>query len=114
MADLVLNAGDLFPALTARLEKQNEETGKWEALDLTGATAIKVYMAADRTEVEGTCTVVGEAEGGEVTYEWAAGDTDVPETYRGQFRLTLANGKPQRVPNKGYFTVEIQPNLGEE
>lgn len=107
----VINRGDRFPNLKLTLEKQNETTGKWEPVDLTEATIIKLYMVYSTIEIEGTCTVPSPKTLGIVEYEWASEDTEVAGGYRAQVEVTWTNGKPQTFPNSGYFPIDIQPDL---
>lgn len=107
---LTLNRGDLFPPLKSTLQKQNETTGLWEAIDLTTASTVKMFMVCGPVEIEGTCNVVSAAKG-EVEYPWVAGDTETAGKYSVQFEITWANTKTQTVPNGGYGTVTIQPDL---
>ena len=113
-ADFVINRGDTFPNFKATLETRNETTGKWEPLDLTNATGVKLYMASTEPatiEIYGAMTIVAPRTSGYVEYEWQVADTETANIYRLQFEITWSNGKLQTIPNNGYYTAEIQPDL---
>jgi hypothetical protein len=109
-ADLTLNRGDLFPPFKTTLQKQNETTGAWEAIDLTLAETVTVFLVCGTVEVEGVCTIASRSKG-EVEYDWVEGDTNTAGVYQSQHEILWKNGKRQTVPNAGYNTVDIQPDL---
>lgn len=121
MADFIINRGDNFPNLKATLETRNETTGKWEAIDLTLATDVTLYMTSTEPaaiEVYGACIIPSSsgahpnpAKEGYIEYEWGSEDTNVANIYRLQFEIKWSNGKYQTVPNNGYLSVEVQPDL---
>lgn len=43
------------------------------------------------------------------TYQWVAGDTDVPGLYDAEFNVIYANGTSETFPNGEYVPVEILP-----
>lgn len=105
--------GDLFPFLAATLEKYNKAASAWEAIDLTDAATVTVYLRSTNfpgTVVYGTCAFT-KGPGGKVEYEWQAGDTALADLYELEFKIVWANTKPQTVPSQGYFTYRIEPNL---
>ncbi len=61
--------------------------------------------------VEGACSIT-DADTGEVTYTWAAGDTASSGTYDLEFEITWADGGVETVPSSGYETVVIEDDLG--
>jgi hypothetical protein len=118
--DFVINRGDTFPNFKATLESRNETTGKWEPLDLTLATSVTLLMTSTEPatlEVFGTCLfgstlVIPQAPTtGFIEYAWVTADTEVANIYRLQFEVLWSNGKRQSIPNNGYYSVEIQPDL---
>jgi hypothetical protein len=104
MADLVIKAGDTFPALVTTLE---ENSGP---LDLTGAGTITMRMASNSvsmTDLE--CSIVGDPTNGVVEYEWDAGDTATPGTYKVDFLIDFGSGQLQSAPNDSEKEIIIRP-----
>ncbi|HLA25224.1 MAG TPA: hypothetical protein VJ206_07510 [bacterium] len=86
------------------------------AVNLTGAT-VKFSMQplaggamtiADATATNGD---VSEATRGNVSYTWAAVDTDTAGWYLGEWKVTYSGGKIQTFPNGGYILILIEPEL---
>jgi hypothetical protein len=40
------------------------------------------------------------------------GDTDTAGTYWAEFEVTFGDGRVETYPNRGYLTVNIEPDLG--
>lgn len=107
-----IKSGDTVPPIRQILKS------KGSILDLTDAT-VEFWMTLDLTSaaensIGGACSVI-DAEGGEVEYVWADGDTDVPGTYFGEFVVTTTVEEEeedpvvdvQRIPDHGWITIEV-------
>lgn len=106
MADFTIKRGDNFPYLNATLTDQNGP------INLTNAVSVKFIMKMTTgTAVTGTATIVSAA-AGTVQYQWGASDTNLVGEYNAEFEITWPSTKVETVPNSGYFTVSIVPDLG--
>jgi hypothetical protein len=106
MADRTFKQHDLWPPLVTVLE---DDDGP---IDLTNAASVKVLMKSGATRVSGRCTIAGDPTTGIVTYQWVSPDTDVAGTYDVEFEITWPSSRPETVPNSGYKSVVIEPDLG--
>ena len=108
MADFHIKQDDLMPELTATLTDADDDV-----VDVTNAT-IRFHMRPKGSltpKVDAAATKVDEANG-QVKYTWIAGDTDTPGDFLGEFEITWTSGsKPQRVPNEGYITIQIDAKI---
>lgn len=88
-------------------------TGLKEVVDLTGFTAPEFHMWNRRTRavVVDTTATIAAATGGLLRYTWLAADTDVPGLYEAEFQITDPAGGILSIPNDGYFTIEITPEV---
>lgn len=108
--DFSIKRGSRGPILEAELldsrgEPVDLSTAETVSLRMTSANGKRVAVAA------GVCAVVSASEG-KISYTWADGDTNhTPGLYHVEFTATRA-GVPERVPSRGFFVVEITPNLG--
>lgn len=66
-----------------------------------GANTLKVNAAANITDEEG----------GEISYDWAVGDTDTPGLYYAEWVVTFGNGVPQTYPAEDYLWIVVKDNL---
>lgn len=108
-----IKRGDTFTPFKATLEKYNKAASKWEPVDLTEASTVTLYLRSTNypgTVVTGACTFT-KGPGGSVEYAWVEGDTALADLYEGECKITWASGKIQTVPNKGYLSYRITPNL---
>lgn len=107
MADFAIKRGDNVPILEATLSDQDGP------INLAGAS-VKFIMKQQGggAMVSGPCTITAEA-AGRVSYAWVSGDTDTPGTYDLEFQITYGGGGIETVPNEGYKTVEVVPDLGD-
>jgi hypothetical protein len=104
MADLVIKAGDTYPALVTTLEENGGP------LDLTGAVTITMRMASSSVSMTDlVCSVVGDPTNGVVEYEWEPGDTDTPGTYKVDFVIDFGSDLLQSAPNDSEKEVVIRP-----
>lgn len=117
MADFTIRAGNLLPAIPARLSDENGN-----ALNLTGATVtfklvarndntIKVNRAA--TVLVADPSLLTSATQPNVQYSWQAGDTDTPGLYIAEWVITYtALSASETAPNDVYMTVSITRPAG--
>lgn len=113
MTDFTLKQGDLRPALLATF---TDATGA--RVNLTGATVILYIrrsatgdlllakpstVAPDQTPEGGTR--------GDVSYSWAAGETDVPGEYVAEWVVTFADGTIQTFPTEGAISLSIREDV---
>lgn len=114
-ADFSIKAHDRLPVLPATFKDGLTGT----VIDITTANSVKFIMrAADDnwTPLVGTPKIsspatVANAAGGQVTYDWAAVDTDTPGKYVGEFEVIWSNLKKQTFPTRTYITIEILADL---
>lgn len=98
---MYLKAGDLAPKLIGDLNA-----------DVTGATVVaKLRRVHTAVTMSKTCTL-DDATNGIVSYQWVAGDTDVPGSYIVEFLVTFSGGTPQRFPQRSYREISILPKVG--
>jgi hypothetical protein len=112
MADFEIKRGDSHPALVAVLSDADGP------IDLTTAVAVLLLFKTPTgtTTFSRACAVTGAASG-EVTYDWsladaATGPTSLVNTFNIEWEIEWGDGAKTTVPNKGYKTVEITPDLG--
>jgi hypothetical protein len=80
------------------------------------ATATNVKFLAKMTQpvaatIHGDCVLVDPASG-IGRYEWAAGDTAQPGSYRVEFEIDWGAGKIETIPNDNYDTLVVLEDLG--
>lgn len=112
-----MKRNDLEPVIRRTIK--NRKTGFPE--DLTGAT-VKFFMnETDLTtvKIDAAAVIESPASSGVVRYDWQGTDTDTADTYKAEFQIILASGKPitfppaDEEPGKSYITVLIGPDLGD-
>ena len=103
-----MKQGDLLPALTVVLRDGNKA-----AVDLSAASAVTLRVRKENSTTLIIDSTVGidNATGGEVTYDWSTGDTDVEGDYLAEFEAILA-GKPLTFPNDEEIDLIIRRELG--
>ena len=113
MADFTLKRGDTSPALIATLKDRDGQP-----VNLTSATVLFVMRATDSISgstprIQGAMQVATDqvANRGQVTYQWSAGDTDLPGSFAGEFVVTWPTGREQTFPTTGFVTVQINDDL---
>lgn len=106
-----IKRGDQLPVLTATLS----DTGG--AFNLSGAT-VRLTLAEWHTRTPLLDRVAATnlddgAEGnrGKVQYTWAAGDTDTPGWYRGEWEVTFDDGRTLTFPNDDDLIVCVREDL---
>lgn len=83
-------------------------------IDLSSATSVAfrmVPLGGTTPKVAGSAAIT-DAEAGEVTYQWAAGDTDTPGTYRAEYQVEFSGITPLTVPTLNDFFIHVEPELG--
>lgn len=111
--DFYITEGDTTDPLEVTL-KSDDGT----AIDLTGATVRfeMVPVGGDSLTFSATATI-DDATAGEVTYEWADGDTDDAGYYNGRFVVDYSGDTgsnfdaDQSFPNENYITVKVDEGL---
>lgn len=108
VTSLQLKQGDLEPPATASIM---DVTGA--AVDLTTATGVQFRLSdtLTRTEVFVRSAAVDDANSGQVSYHWQAGDTDLSGVYYAEFVVTWPGARSQTYPADGYLVVDVEPKL---
>ncbi|BDI29386.1 hypothetical protein CCAX7_14370 [Capsulimonas corticalis] len=102
-----LKAGDTLPAFIVILKDANG------VINLSGAT-VQFHMAeksSKRLIVNEAAQVASDPTTGGVTYNWVSGDTDAPNFYECEFRVTFDDGATLTCPDDGYLPLTITPAL---
>ena len=108
-ADFYLKSGDTLPVLNATLQ---DATGA--AVSLVLATAVRFVLVAAGTrqpKLNAVAAIVNAA-AGTVRYAWAAGDTDTPGDYWGEFQVTFNDGTIETFPNDRHLVIRVTAELG--
>jgi hypothetical protein len=107
-----MKTGDQEPDLVLRLRKENHNPE-----DLTSINDVSVQIAEtgiDELTVDDNTSgnvAVSEADFGEVTYSWDAGDTEKPGTYKGEVEVEFTSGETKTFPSSGTFKLYIEEAL---
>ena len=107
-----MKTGDQEPNLVLRLFKKNNNPE-----DLSSINDVSVYIAEtgfDQLTVDDNtagAVSVSDADSGEVTYEWQAGDTDNPGTYVGEVGVEFTSGETKTFPSSGTFNIYVEEAL---
>jgi len=98
--------GNTSPAL-----EQTLRDGAGAAVNLTGATVVFRMVPLEGGDPVTAAASIQSAEGGVVRYPWAAGDTDLPATYRVFWDVTFADLSTETFPNSALAAewVEVAP-----
>lgn len=105
MADFAIGQGDRRPVLTAQLL----ENGVGIDLSSASGVTVKGVRADGTTGWSGACTIVT-ASTGNVSYSWAAGDTDEPGDYRVTFVIDWGSSIHQTIPTARTSIVRVAAN----
>ncbi len=104
----VIKRGDTLPALAYSVTDTDGQ-----AVDLTEAVGATFHMVnAAGTLVVDAAATISDAAVGEITYAWAAEDTESAGACRGEFELDWGDGAIQTAPNDGYITIAVVEDLG--
>ncbi len=104
MADYTLKQGDLEPAVTGFLI---DSTGLPVNVATATSVTFRMMSVLTHTEAFSRPATVDDAVGGELSYAWQAGDTDLAGVYYAEFVVTWPSARPQTYPPDGYLTVAI-------
>lgn len=106
-ADYYIKQNDTSPALQVTLKDGNKN-----AVDVTGATVRFTMKKNGVAKVSESSVTLTTPASGIVTYSWAAGDTDTPGDYEGEFEVTFSGGLIETYPNSDTpFKIRITPEL---
>lgn len=120
----VLKEEDTAPNLRATLVEQESNAqitlsvsgasaSPADPVDLTGSDVVLNVASSDGTLVIDSQPVTLEDEAnGIVVYDWQSGDLTDPDTYDAEFEETRDDGKVITYPNTGYFTIDVNEQLG--
>lgn len=107
-----LKTGDTEPDLVVKLIKDNDNPKDLSS----GSPTVSVYIAEanENTLVVDDDTTgnvsISDANTGEITYSWQAGDTDTPGTYEAEVEVD-ESGDVSTYPNRGTFKLFIEEGL---
>lgn len=107
-----MKTGDQEPDLVLRLRKENNNPE-----DLSSINDVSVYLAEtnmDELVVDDDTSGnvrVSDATNGEVTYEWAANDTESAGTYVGEVEVEFTTGETKTFPSSGTFSIYVEETL---
>jgi hypothetical protein len=110
MADVTIKTGDTYPPLEYTLDNDGAP------VNLTAADSVRLILKHTDTDtvIEGAANV-DDAAAGDVSYDWAAGDTDEAGEYEGEWEVTWDAGATppliQTFPNDSYFSLEMKADL---
>ncbi len=99
---------DTYPPLAAVLSDTNG------AIALTSASSVKAVWQSTTppTQITGTGPMtIASAAGGYVTYGWQGSDLGYADTYNLEFEIHWQTGTIETVPNDGYATFKVEPDL---
>lgn len=108
MSDFYIKQGDTLKPIEAVLQ---DEIGP---INLSSCTVRMIIRRVGATRVSAlvrTCTLT-DAANGRVTMNWQAGDTAKSGSFRAEFEITYPDTKKMTVPNNGWVSIVILPDLG--
>lgn len=102
-----IKQGDTSPSLRVKLKNPDQS-----AANLTGASVRFHMRAVDASvaSVDHDATIV-DVTGGEVQYDWQAGNTSAAGSFYGEFEVTFSDGTVGTYPNDGYLDISITEEL---
>jgi len=104
--DFLIKQNDTIPYLEAQLIDAN---GNPINLDMCSVTFHMEDMYGKKKIIR-KATII-DAEQGNVRIEWGKGETDIAGTMRCEFEIIFTDDSILTVPNDGYFTITIVPEL---
>jgi hypothetical protein len=107
---LNIKQGDLAPDVELTVTDENGVV-----VDLTGA-AVTFTLASARMPglalLDHKTAVIVAPTQGKVAYQWAAGETNTPGTYEGEFTIDPAVGDNMQAPTVGKILIYIERRVG--
>lgn len=102
-----IKRGDRLPAISTQITDSLDQP-----INLTGSSVLFVMRGPWDTSpaISSAATIVDAAQG-KVRYDWTGTQTDVPGSFRGEFRVTFAGGSQQSFPTNGFIDIEISNDL---
>lgn len=110
LLDFVIKRNDRRPALAKTL---TDSAGN--PVDLTGSSVklIITAIATGTVKVNTAASIVNPpGTDGKVSYAWAAGNTDTPGDYWGEFEVTFGDGTKESFPNDRHMRIRVTEELG--
>jgi hypothetical protein len=106
-----MKQGDTLPNLVATLTSGPSAVSQ-TAVDLTTATGVVLILRPEGAVTAGTrlTAAITNAAGGQVTYDWQAGDTDDVGTFDCEWEVAFGAEK-QTFPSDSYFQIIIVDDL---
>jgi BppU N-terminal domain len=108
-----IKQGDRRPVFVVVLKDNFGEPGE-AIVNLTTATSAAFNMrlaSGGAVKINAQPATISNAAGGEVTYSWAAQDTDTVGNYEAEVEITWNDGKKETFPNVGYWDVVISDDI---
>lgn len=104
-----IKKGDLLPIYRAILRDPNGTIAP-----LAGASSVLFsmrHMDTGEVKVYRKAASIVSAVTGEVSYSWAAGDTDTPGVYEIEWVAIYLGSKPMTYPGDGFNQIEIAEGI---
>ena len=108
-----IKRGDTRPAFLVTLKD-----GNGNPINLTGCSVTFVMKSADAGDNVGPVITSAAAipsptssNVGQVSYNWAAGDTYYAGNYWGEFKVNFTDGSVMTFPNTGYLGIVVWDDL---
>lgn len=113
-----IKKGDLMPNLEVNLMMTDpaDVTGETlipiPSLDTASSVSMDMRHKESGTVVvqNATCVVVDPVTA-LVRHQWATGETDIVGKYDVEFEVTWPSSRPQTVPSKKFYTVEVTDTI---
>lgn len=101
-----IKQGDTRRAIKATLK---DDLGN--AINLTDCSVIFTMTNLSRTVRIERESIINDALQGSVWFVFNAGDTDVPDSYRAEFKVTYPDSRVETFPNHKYISINIERKL---
>lgn len=110
--DFIIKQNDTLPSLMICVFDYSNLTTRIP-FDMTGASAVTFSMVDKHGnyKVAGVEGTILSASGGTIQYDWSPNDTNEPGNFRGEFQLYYNDGKKLSLPQQGYISIEIPPDI---
>jgi hypothetical protein len=106
---IVFKRGDTWPPRSFTLQRNGTA---WDTTDAISGILLMQKRDSVDPIIDRPISFDTPRSGGEVTVQFEVGDTDIEGTYDCEFELVYADG-PMTFPNQGYFTIIIEPDIGD-